>query len=1517
MERIFLKERWIRFLPGRLRVEVYGLKGNRSNAQKLEKTFSHLEGISIVRASADTGRLLVTFDEGKISSHLICQHLQRYEEEYFIERHPDSIRCVDKASMQEVATASAAVEVQAAIPETFTVVPGEKQSKSEAPPAVLTASVIGLGVLGVKQAFMGKSSLAANAGLFHAAGMLSIITGYPMLKKGFENLSRNGSVSADLVLGSAAVALALVRENLLALAGASLIQFLHWQRKKNQEEHHDPSFYLSKKTKAYADRATKWAFGLAGLTYAVTRNPLVTMGVLLAANPRPCLAAEEYNWKQAEHTVREQGLLLPRNQTLRNLAELDHLVIEDTSLLFSREERGLSCISNESEDKIWCLAGSLLSKSNHPFTHEIVAKAEKTGRTKRTPFDLEETAEGIKGKINGQEVAFGTMRFMQRNGVDCQEYELAAKRHKRSGCDVYFLSKNRKCLGLILSKCPVTLTQAGNQVVHMQTKFPHLKVAFQSDSLGLHKEGWLQKKNWELLDPTTLPVSGPAEQTSLLVTKEPSDAPHGYLPSIPLENLAALEEGLSIANEIEQMNDRHRKWTVMWNILGTALVIPGRLAAPLVNLMSDALKLVMLTRSKKASDVRVSRKMAKASIPKVGEVAWHALSEEELLIRLQTNRSTGLSEEAVVEFRSLHGLNQVKPPEKPHWFMTFLKQFSEFTTLILIGTAAVSILSGDVFDGLAMTAVLLANAVISVVQEKKAGKVVDALNQFQPPMSKVIRNGQERELSASQLVPGDLVVLEAGDRVPADIRILEDWNLEVNEAPLTGESLAVKKSAGITPWDSPLAERTNMLYMGTNVTRGKSVGLVVETGMNTEIGYLTSLLKEDEQQRTPLQDRVTSISKKFVKGAFLAGSLVFVVGLLRGNSLRQMVSTSVALIASAIPEGLPVTITIALSAGIYRMSRRNAVIRKLSAFETLGRVTVICSDKTGTLTKNEMTVTKVATVNKKWNVTGEGYSPVGEILLTHGIKETADEDLNKLLQIGVFCNNSQLIQEGDQWLVKGDPTEGALLSLSHKAGLTSETLSQWKRRHEIPFDSFHGTMSVVCDDDKNHSGCFLMSKGSIEAILKKCSHYQVNGQICPLTEEVKEQILHQNHEFASQALRVLGFAYRPLHQGESFTEDKHRDLIYVGMVGMIDPPKAEVEEAIQEAYRLGVKPVMITGDHPVTAIAIGRQLGMYREGDRVVTGSELDQLTDDQLTSIVSSISIFARVSPEHKLRIVQAYQHAGHTVAMTGDGVNDAPAIRKANVGIAMGRTGTEVTKQTADMVLKEDHFGTIVDGVKESRTIISNIRKAIGCLLTGNLAEILVSSLAVIAGLPIPLVPVQILLMNLLTDALPAAVLAVNPGNKKLITERQNIVDKRLYQKVAVRGLVLGLGALGLFAGSLAMGAPLAVARTMAFATLVAGQLMQTFSWRQENGQHFSDWTRDRFFMGALGISWAALLAVMYVPALAQIFHTAPLQVHQMAFVILVGGSVSLLSKPLIDAFALAGGRPQPLPDQHLLAA
>lgn len=877
---------------------------------------------------------------------------------------------------------------------------------------------------------------------------------------------------------------------------------------------------------------------------------------------------------------------------------------------------------------------------------------------------------------------------------------------------------------------------------------------------------------------------------------------------------------------------------------------------------------------------------------------WHTLAENQLVEKMGTNLAWGLTDAQVLDLQRQYGPNALKQRARTPWAVTLASQFKEFTTLVLLGASALSLLSGGLVDGVVMGSIVVLNAVIGAIQEQKAEKVVMSLNQFQPSMTRVLRGGAEQTVSGTDLVPGDIVLLEAGDRIPADLRIASSWNLEIDEAALTGESVPVEKSGVILEQNCPLAERKNMLYMGTSVTRGKALGVVVATGMSTEIGHLMALMKDGGKESTPLQRKVNSITKLFFKASMITGAIVFIAGLLHGMSVLQMVTTSVTLAASAVPQGLPIVITIALSTGILRMARKHTLIRKLSTLETLGRVTVICSDKTGTLTKNEMTVRTVATINRSWDVTGQGYLPEGEIVPTSeepGGLAGDDPDLDRILKIGLLCNNSKLVQETDgDWGIQGDPTEGALLSLAAKVGIHQEHRERWIRYHEVPFDSRTGTMSVVCKEVGTNAEGFMFAKGSVESILRLCTRYQENGIVYELTPEEKELILQKTERYAQDALRVLGFAYRTAECDEDLQDVEERDLIFVGMVGMMDPPKPEVNEEIKEAYNLGLKPVMITGDHPITAIAIARQLGIGHERNQVLIGAEIERLTDDELALRVQNVTIFARVTPEHKQRIVIALQKMGHYVAMVGDGVNDSPAIHKADVGIAMGKSGTEVTKETSDMILQRDGFGSIVEGVKEGRTIIGNIRKAVGCLLTGNLAEIFVTAAAVLVGLPIPLVPIQILLMNLLTDAVPATVLAIDPASKVKLTHRQDIVDRQLYQKVATRGTILGVGSLALFALTLLSGGTVILAQTVAFATLVAGQLMQTFAWRQEGSQEtVSEWMKDRFFVSALAVSWFALLAVIYVPALSGVFHTVPLNFWHWALVLAVAGSISQVAK------------------------
>ncbi|MDR3542135.1 MAG: HAD-IC family P-type ATPase [Desulfosporosinus sp.] len=1552
--------RHIRKLPGRVRIEVYGLKNNLALAQQIIEQLGRSEGIELISPCIDTGRLLLVFSELKISVEEIIDKL-RLIEAAALDNFVSSQAQIAEQAYKEIAVttndggnlASSNISYDPQILK----IPNLKSVSSNQMvqtglentqiPLSLILTVGGLGVLGIKQLFWGKSALARSSSTFNLAALVAIASGYSYFKCDASK-EKTKLINPEFLLGASALALALVRENLVVLAGLSIMQFLKWKRDQaNLGRVNRPS--IPSEIKSYSEKTSKLATLLAGATWAITGNPLRGIAVLLAGNPRVATLPAQYVWDQADFTARKNGYLIPENSSLEELAQTNCVAIENTSLIVKEQISEIECIANEDDQaKIWHLAASIMKKTGHSWHDEVRQKAELAGGTLRTAFKVEQLTQGTKAKIQKAEVLMGSLKFLEQNEVICDHYLLEVKRKQKKGFEVLCFASEKVFLGLLVRKREIILNEFYEPIKYLRQSNININILKDSLNLGpeiLEKWGlntvWLGFSQEKIFEE----ISNLRQQNkNVLLIKENTDYKTREacnllgVPAIAIERVNELGRTIKYSHNTKTTVQENFKIAKVWNYVGTFLAIPLAITAPIVNLLSDAITLMLLARSK-----RISESLQKSTstlrggpdkpkpydskcklqpLRKETGIIWHAIANEDIIGKFKVDVDQGLTAEQVIVQRNNFGLNKLERKEQEPWLVSYLAQFKEFTTLILLGTSLVALATGAWFDGLAMGSILLANAAIGTVQERKAERVIEALNQFQPPRCRITREGKHLEILGTELLPGDIVNLEAGDRVPADIRLLNSWNLEINEAALTGESVPIIKNPQVVNGDCPLAERKNMLYLGTDVTRGKGIGIVVRTGMETEIGYLMSLMEGQEKVLTPLHEKVTSISKTFIKGAALAGTLVFIAGLLRGRPIGQIITTSITLAASAVPEGLPVTITIALSAGIFRMAKKNALIRKLSALETLGRTTVICSDKTGTLTKNEMTVKKVGLISSSYSVEGNGYEPQGLITNVNPTNFPVNEnildspELLQLAKIAVLCNDSKLVPEKGSWTIKGDPTEGALLTFAAKFGLWQDKMVHWHRVHEVPFDSNSGTMNVVCKDTQTDKDCFVFCKGSVEVVLERCKLYQSNGEIHSLTEEQKELIHRQNEALARDALRVLAFAYCPTEWIEGQPDEPKvidDELIYVGLVGMMDPPKPEVEKSIREAYALGVKPVMITGDHPITAIAIAKELGIGDSNTKVLTGQDLDRLTDEELFSTVEEISIFARVTPEHKLRIVTAYQKCGHIVAMTGDGVNDTPAIKQSNVGIAMGRTGTDVTKATADMILKEDHFGSIIEGVKVGRTIIGNIRKAIGCLLTGNLAEVLVTAVAVIVGLPMPLVPIQILLMNLLTDAIPAMILAVNPGNKTKQTQRQDIVDKELYAKVITRGILLGAGSLGLFATALAAGAPLLVAQTTAFAALVVGQLVQTLSWRQEGSKEsIQDSFKDRYLVGGLGVSFLALLGAIYIPTAAGFFHTAPLMPQHWLYILLVAGSVSLLSKPfllLVSKENLLRANPGPL--------
>ncbi len=1071
------------------------------------------------------------------------------------------------------------------------------------------------------------------------------------------------------------------------------------------------------------------------------------------------------------------------------------------------------------------------------------------------------------------------------------------------------------------------------------------------------KEGIPSRSDHEILDAVDLSCLGSeleSDKPVILVGNDTS------LIRLPLRNVVQfrevdapyLAEIIDFAKDRAKGSERELRMTKTWNVVGAATaILAAPWMAPLVGLTGDVVSALLLalhrppvekghrTRDNPWIRERIPQRRRQrdgepgspTSLARTetnhrtdGEDVWHAIPLFQLYERFFST-DEGLSSDYAGEAFRIFGANALPVPTPPRTFQLYMRQFKELSTVILMITAVALMFMGEHFSALSMMAILALNAGIATWQEKKSLTVIQALQVQKDATTKVVRDGVEQTVLVRELVPGDVVVLEPGVEVPADLRLIESWNLQAVESTLTGESTPVSKHACDLPEQTALADRENMLFMGTSVSRGRGKGMVVATGLRTQMGKLEKLLLAHDEAPTFLQTRVTQISKRFVVGAFVAAGVVITAGLLRRMPPFALFISAATLAASAIPEGLPLTITVALTAGIRKMSKQRAVVKKLANLESLGRVTVICCDKTGTLTDNQMSVMEIATVSKNVEVrdTGEEHFWDKDYpMLPYTVLD--DVDFRDLLTTGMLCNNAHQ-NDGDNG---GDPTELALLRVATKANLEQ---AAWKRHLEIPFDSETRSMSVVCEETEQANvicedetvlrNCRLFSKGAVEAILRKCTHYQVRGRVLPMSEEIVQKIRLESLRMADEALRVLAFAYRVVGDDEIPCEAKDEDLVYIGLMGMMDRPKEGVAESIQEARKLGIKPVMITGDHPLTARAVGLQLGLYQPDDGILTGPELDGLSSEDLDRAIPGVSIFARVSPEHKLRIVQAYQRLGEVVAMTGDGVNDAPAIRRADVGIAMGQCGADIAKGTAGVVLMEDHFHSIVDGVKSGRIIIGNIRKAIGCLLAGNLAEVLVTALSIIVGLPIPLIPLQILLMNILTDAVPAMVLATGADQGVADKPYEDVIDNRLYRAVMVRGLVLGVGGVAIFAAALWMGLPLPLARTMIYVSLVVGQVAQLPAWRRYGstgprpiGASKSAIRNDKILLTASVGSIATLLATVYVPGIRLLFNAVPLGVSHWIMILGITVGLAVVSQQWI---AFMDSRPSGRTRSRLLAS
>ncbi|MGI6587586.1 MAG: cation-translocating P-type ATPase [Peptococcia bacterium] len=903
---------------------------------------------------------------------------------------------------------------------------------------------------------------------------------------------------------------------------------------------------------------------------------------------------------------------------------------------------------------------------------------------------------------------------------------------------------------------------------------------------------------------------------------------------------------------------------------------------------------------------------------------WEEMTREEVLQELQVDSQKGLSENEARRRLKLVGPNQLTNQKKKSVFTLFLAQFSDFMVIILLAAALISALLTEYADAITILVIVIINAILGFVQEYRAEKSLEKIKKLTAQETMVKREGLPKIISAGQLVPGDIVLLKTGDIIPADLRILGGQQLEINEAVLTGESLPVKKMAEeVCKKKTALGDRKNMTYMGTVITRGKGQGVVVGTGMATEMGQIAGSIQEIEEEATPLQKRLAQLGHWLVLCCLIIVGVVVFLGLARGETVYRMVLTGVSLAVAAIPEGLPAIVTVVLALGVQKMVKRQAIVRSLPAVETLGCATVICSDKTGTLTQNEMTVRQYYLSGEIISFTGEGYTPHGKVKYQKKNKQ----GLELSFKIAALCNNAYLKKKetlipgllrkrSNQWEVMGDPTEGALLVSAAKGGFWREHLEKEETRiGEIPFEAERKRMSVVYHSVQGESRIY--TKGAPDVLLNLCSKVWWEGEVRVLTPEIKEEILLANEEMASQALRVIGLAYRELPVGffanfpgkkNLFTElslkqerELEKDLVFVALAGMIDPPRQSAKQAVRLCKKAGIKTVMITGDHKKTAEAIAKELQIItNSSQRVLSGNNLDELTNTQLKRIINQVVVYARVSPHHKLRIVKMLKEAGHVVAMTGDGVNDAPAVKEADIGISMGLSGTDVTREASSLILANDDFATIVAAVEEGRIIYDNIRKFIRYLLSCNMGEVLTMFVAALLGLPLPLLPIQILWVNLVTDGLPAMALGLDPGDpgimqRKPRSPRESIFAHGLPRQILVMGVLISVSTLLAFITAFYWGGQdLVLARTMAFTTLVVVQLFYVFPCRSESYSVLElGLFSNLFLVGAVLCSFGMQLIVIYVPFFQRIFKTMPLQLSHWGLIFCFAIGITLLQR------------------------
>lgn len=853
--------------------------------------------------------------------------------------------------------------------------------------------------------------------------------------------------------------------------------------------------------------------------------------------------------------------------------------------------------------------------------------------------------------------------------------------------------------------------------------------------------------------------------------------------------------------------------------------------------------------------------------------AWHISDIPEIFSHFNTSEE-GLSEEEASKRIEKYGKNEIESEMKTSWWKHLLEQFLSLLILILLLAAIASAVAGQLVEAIAIIVIVILAGVLGFIQEYQADKAIETLQKMAAPSATVKRNGERKHIASPNLVPGDVIILSTGDKIPADARLVSSQNLKINESALTGESHAVEKTdQKLEDKDLTIGDRKNLVYKGTSVTYGRGEAVVAATGMQTEFGQIATMIQSTEQRRTPLQTNIDQLGEKLGVLSIILAVLISLLGIYRGNEIIEMFVWGVALAVAVIPEALPAVVTISIALGVRRMVKRKALIRKLPAVETLGATNIICSDKTGTLTQDQMTARKIYVNNKVYDIEGSGYNPGGEIKLDgQKVTQNSESDLTYLLSAGTLCSDTSLNQANGKWDIVGDPTEGAIVVAAKKLNIDAEELkNKIPRINEIPFSSETKKMTTLHNTD---NGKIAYTKGAMEVLLNSSKYIWMNGEVKELTEEIRKDLMDTAEDMSKDALRILGVAYKKIN-GKDLDDSAQEEMTFIGFVGMIDPPRPEAKKAIETCEHASIRPVMITGDHVTTAAAVAKELGIAKVG-KSVRGQDIEKMSDEELDKVTDETEVYARISPGHKLRIVSSLMKKEHIVAMTGDGVNDAPALKKADIGVAMGIKGTDVSREASDMILTDDNFASIVSAVEEGRSIFQNIRKYLAYLLSGNLGTVFALTIALLATLPMPLMAVQILFINFLMDGLIAIAIGVEPVeggimDRKPRKVKEGILNKKTASFIFLVGVWIGIICLGLFIYVLDQGASQEEATTIFFATLILSRLFNGLNCRSFELSIF----KMKFFgnkplIAGIVISLIMSLLVIYVPVLQAPFHT-----------------------------------------------